>query len=88
MDGEPESLYMAIMGVPDRDSFPLKKSGAYYYVAAQLLFDDLGVDYKHFTVYYDLVRCVAYDEEAGGECYKMNQRIIKKKMNDDGNREL
>lgn len=83
MDGEPEELYMAIMARPDRDSFPLKKNGAYFYVSAKLLFDDLGVDYKGFTVFYDLQRCVDYDEEAGGECYKMNKRLIKKKGNDE-----
>ncbi len=83
MDGEPEELYMAIMARPDRDSFPLKKNGAYFYVAAKLLFDDLGVDYRGFTVFYDLQRCVDYDEAAGGECYRMNKRLIKKKGNDE-----
>ena len=84
MEGEPEQLYLAIMGEADRDSFPLKGSGAYFTVAAQLLFDELGVDYKTYTVIYDLVRCKAYDEEAGGECYRMNYRhIIKKKKDDD-----
>lgn len=83
LDGEPEQFYMAVMPRPDRDSFPLKKNGPYFYVAAKLLFDDLGVDYKGFTVFYDLQRCVDFDEAAGGECYKMNQRLIKKKGNDE-----
>jgi hypothetical protein len=83
IDGEPEQLYMAIMAKPDKDAFPLRKSGAYFYVAAKLLFDDLGVDYKTYTVFYDLVRCASYDEEAGGVCYKMNLRTIKKKSNDE-----
>lgn len=85
MDGEPEQLCMAIVEEPDDDSFQIQKSGAYYYVPAQLLFDELGVDYKTYTVFYDLVRCKAYDEEAGGESYKMNERRIKKKGKNDGN---
>lgn len=85
MEGEPEQLCMAIMEEPDDDSFQIRKSGAYFYVAAQLLFDELEVDYKKFTVIYDLVRCKAYDEEAGGVCYKMNYRPIKKKTYDENN---
>ncbi len=76
---EPEQLFMAITDAPDKDSFDIRKSGAYYYVATQLLFDELGVDYKTYTVIYDLTRCDTYDEEAGGQCYKMNKRTIKKK---------
>ena len=83
MDGEPEQLYLAILEKPDEDSFRIRKSGAYYYVAAQLLFDELGVDYKNYTVFYDLVRCTAYDKEAGGQSYKMNLRRTKKKRNDE-----
>lgn len=83
MEGEPEQLCMAIVDEPDEDCFQIRKSGAYYYVAAQLLFDELNVDYKTFTVYYDLVRCVAYDEPAGGQSFKMNQRTIKKRAHEN-----
>lgn len=79
MEGEPEQLCMAIMAEADEDAFSLKKSGAYFTVEAKLLFDELGIDYKAYTVFYDLVRCKAYDSEAGGECYKMNFRRIPKK---------
>lgn len=84
MDGDPgeEMLYMTVMAKPDRDSFQLRKNGAYYYVAAKLMFDALGVDYKNFTVFYDLKRCLDFDEAAGGECYKMICRPLKKKSND------
>ena len=78
-DGEPEQLCMAIMREKDADSFSIIRSGAYYYVPAQLMFDDLGVDYRNYTVFYDLVRCAGYDQEVGGQCYKMNKRQIKKK---------
>ncbi len=83
MEGEPEELYMAIMEAQDEDSFPIRKSGAYFYVDTKLLFDELQVDYKAYTVFYDLVRCATYDDDAGGECYKMNKRTIKKKLKDD-----
>ena len=82
-EGEQEQLCMAVMKEHDEDAFPLKKTGAYYYVAAQLLFDELGIDYKSYTVIYDLIRCPAYDEEAGGTSYKMNYRPIKKKSSDE-----
>ncbi len=83
VDGEPETLYIAITDASDEDCFPLKKSGVYFYVFAQLLFDELQIDYKKYTVIYDLVRCVSYDEEAGGQCYKMNYRHIKKKAHEE-----
>ncbi len=83
MEGEPEELYMAVMQEPDRDSFPVKKSGPYFYVNAKLLFDALKVDYSNFTVFYDLTRCSEYDEEAGGNCFKMTQRSIPKKKGGD-----
>ena len=51
-------------------------------MAAQLLFDELRIDYRGYTVIYDLVRCPAYDEEAGGVSYKMNFRPIKKNSNE------
>ena len=79
MEGEPEQLHMAIMATPDEDSFTIRKSGSYFYVPTQRLFDDLGVDYKTYTVFYDLVRSAGFDEEAGGQCYKMIYRPIKKK---------
>ena len=79
MTEEPEQLCMAIMKVPDEDSFSLRRSGAYFYVTAHLLFDELGVDYRANTVIYDLVRCTAYDKEMGGMCYRMNMRQIKKR---------
>ena len=84
MGGEPEQLCLAIMAEPDEDAFTLKKSGAYFTVEAKLLFDELGIDYKTYTVFYDLVRCKAYDAEAGGECYKMNYRPIPKKKSSNG----
>lgn len=83
-DGEPEQLYMAIMSEPDNDSFQIRKSGTYYYVPANALFDNLGIDYKAYTVIYNLVRCPAYDGESGGQCYKMNCKPIKKKTNEEG----
>ena len=85
LDGEPEQLYMAIMEEPDDDAFQIRKSGAYFYAATQLLFDELEIDYKTYTVIYDLVRCKAYDDEVGGVCYKMNYRPIKKKAYDENN---
>ena len=92
LDGEGEQLYMTIMEEPDDDAFKIRKSGAYYYVAAQLMFDELGVDYKTYTVIYDLVRCKSYDEKSGGQCFRMDCRPIKKKKDkdkdkDDGNTE-
>ena len=83
MEGEPEELFMSIMEKPDGDSFEIRKSGAYYYVPTQLMFDELGVNYKTYTVIYDLSRCDTYDKEAGGQCYKMNKRTIKKKTHEE-----
>ena len=76
---EPEQLCMAIMPTPDKDSFPLRRSGTYFYVNAHLLFDDLGVDYRENTVFYDLARNMAYDRETGGQCFKMDKRQIRKR---------
>lgn len=83
MAGEPEQLCMAIMPEPDEDSFPLRRSGTYFYVTAHLLFDELGVDYRENTVFFDLVRCMAYDKETGGQSYKMNIRMKRKRKDDE-----
>ena len=68
-------LYMALVS-PDNDSaFGIRKSGMYYYINTKQLFDQLEFDYLKHTIIFDIVRFDKYDEQIGGECYKMAARF-------------
>jgi hypothetical protein len=56
----------------DEECFKIKKAGLYYYANTKGLFDDLGVDYKSYTVIYDLVKVEP-------DIYSMNKRILMRK---------
>lgn len=68
-----ERLYM-VRADQDDEAFPVRKSGMYYYMATRTLFEILGIDYKHVTVLYDIIRDSSRDEETGGETYRLTRR--------------
>lgn len=74
IDEESNTLYMCVLRAQNSDAFQVRKSGNYYYLSTSRLFDGLGIDYKTQTVMYDFVRCPQFDEELGGEVYRMNRR--------------
>lgn len=84
-DEETKCFYMAITNESDSDAFPVKESGGYLYVPTKLMFDEYEFDYKNQTIMFDLVRKPALDDEASGEVYKMNKRIIPKREKGDNN---
>lgn len=62
---------------PEEDSaFKVSKSGHYYYVNTKALFDSLKIDYKTYTVIFDLQRDSSYSNM---EVYKMKKRLLPKK---------
>lgn len=67
-------LYM-VRADQDDEAFPVRKSGMYYYLATRTLFDILGIDYKHVTMLYDIVRDSSRDAETGGETYRLTRRV-------------
>lgn len=73
-------LYMILLESPAEDTFQIRKSGRYFYVPAQNVFDALGIDYKKRTVIFDLQRKVQFDEELSGKVYKMSKRELARKL--------
>jgi len=72
-------LYMIICKDADEDGFRSSCISGYYSLATTVLFKELGVDYTHYTVMYDLTREPALDDTANGIVYKMNRRQNPKK---------
>lgn len=67
-------LYMCVLDTKPEFAFPILKSGPYFYLNTKQLFDKLEMDYQKNVIIFDLSRCEKYDEEIGGECYKMTAR--------------
>lgn len=78
-DEDTQELFLAVKREPDGNAFRVCKSGSYFYLTTKLLFDYLNIDYKKQTVIFDLTRSEEHDKEMGGEAYKMNKRIIKRR---------
>lgn len=70
---EENELFIVMEPNADEDTFNVSKAGAYYYISAKSLLDEIGVDYsKGDTIIYDIKRT---EEE---NVYKLNKRVIKK----------
>lgn len=68
-------FYMAVLaGETNENAFAVRKSGVYFYINTKQLFDHLDMDYVKNSIIFDLVRFEKYDEQIGGECYKMIAR--------------
>ncbi len=76
-------LYMVFVASNDDGSFKVRKSGSYYYIPTQALFESLGYNYKDTNYIFDLVRMVNLDITAQGEVYKMNKREKERKGGND-----
>lgn len=78
-DEDPEQLYMALVDEELPNSMKVNVSGKYFYIQTNLLFDNLGYDYKKKTIMFDLIREPKYDEVLSGKTYRMNVRYGKNK---------
>ena len=78
-DEAKDVLYMIVCPDKDEDGFKTHSSSGYYYLQTTMLFNDLHIDYKNFTVMFDLNREPELDNVAGGTVYKMNKRQNPKK---------
>ncbi len=72
------TLYLAVMEGRDKDGFKLLQSGGYYSLSTRALSDALNVDYKNYTVIYDLERDASKDDIIGGCVCRMKPRILAK----------
>jgi len=75
--------YMALVDDPGEAAFPIRISGQYYYINTKQLFDKLEIDYAVTSYIFDLIRCDKYDEQIGGECYKMKMRTSTSRTQDE-----
>lgn len=73
-NGNKEIYYMALVEGNPEYAFPIRVSGKYFYANTKQLFDKLELPYVEISYIFDLVRCEKYDQEIGGECYKMIAR--------------
>ena len=78
-DEDPELLYMALLSQEMPNSMRVQLSGKYFYIQTNLLFDNLGFDYKKKTIMFDLIREPKYDEMLSGKTYRMSVRYGKNK---------
>lgn len=75
----PDDLYLSLSTTYDEDAFKVCKAGDYFYLPTTLLFNEMGYNYKEYTIIFDLSRYSQYDEEFGGEVYRMFKREKSKK---------
>lgn len=78
-DDEQNMLYLIVCDGADEDGFQVDFISNYYSLPTTVLFNELGIDYKNYTVMYDLSREASLDAEAGGTVYKMAKRVNEKK---------
>ncbi len=72
-------LYLIVCDRPDEDGFNVDYISGYYSLPTTVLFNELGIDYKNFTIMYDLSREASLDVEVCGTVYKMTKRANPKK---------
>lgn len=82
-DEHPDYLYLVVCKEPDEDGFKVDLISGYYSLPTTVLFNELGIDYKGYTVMYDMSREASLDEEARGTVYKMSKRINLKKKKEE-----
>lgn len=74
-DQQGDVKYLIVCNEPDEDGFKVDYVSGYYSLPTTVLFNELGVDYKKYTIMYDLTREASLDEDACGIVYKMNKRV-------------
>ena len=73
-DELPGVLYLIICPGEDEDGFKVDYISKYYSLPTTALFNELNIDYKNYTVMYDLARDASLDSSVDGIVYKMIER--------------
>lgn len=73
------AMYLIVCDKPDEDGFKVDYVSGYYSLPTTVLFNELGIDYKNYTIMFDLTRDTSLDQEAEGVVYKMTKRVNEKK---------
>ena len=73
------NLYITFINAETPDSFEIRSSSGYFYIATSQLFDSLGYDYEHETYMFDLVRQPTLDDQLVGQVFLMKERQLKRK---------
>jgi len=76
-------LYMVFVPTGDEGAFKVKRSGSYYYLPTQALFESLGYNFREINYIFDLIRMPSIDVTAQGEVYKMRQREKERTAGED-----
>lgn len=73
-------LWLGVLQQPADNAFPVNKAGDYYYVNTTKLFEKINLDFRKKNCMFDMSRAAEYDEQIGGECYKMQLRSTDRKQ--------
>ncbi|MBS1494582.1 MAG: hypothetical protein JST55_13800 [Bacteroidetes bacterium] len=69
-DKNDSCLYMFISGINEEGSFSVIKAGGYIYLNTNLLFSELGYDYKNKKISF----LITEEEQGGTKFYKLRKR--------------
>jgi hypothetical protein len=78
-DEIPGSLYLIVCNGEDENGFKVDYVSKYYSLPTTALFNELKIDYKNYTVMYDLARDASLDSSVDGIVYRMCERKNPKK---------
>ncbi len=78
-DERPGTLFLIVCAGEDEDGFKVDYISKYYSLPTTALFNELNIDYKNYTVMYDLARDTSLDSSANGIVYRMSERKNPKK---------
>lgn len=81
-EGE-KDFYMTLVREPNDNAFKVMKSGIYYYLSTQLMFDALGINYREKNIMFDLVRRADLDILLNGTVYRMCMRTSNRNKNNN-----
>lgn len=73
-DEQPGSLFLIVCQGEDEYGFKVDYISKYYSLPTTALFNELNIDYKNYTVMYDLARDVSLDSSVNGAVYRMMER--------------
>lgn len=73
-DEHPDIMYLVVCYDYDEDGFKVDYISGYYSLPTTVLFNELGVNYKEYTIMFDLTRDASLDVEAKGTVYRMAKR--------------
>lgn len=67
-----DELFILVQDKISEDAFKVNKAGNYYYLNAKSMFDSMGIDYKHQSIVFDILK--TNEQIDGAILYKLIRR--------------